>query len=235
MPRQGCPCMLTPVRRTNNRCCLLKVFRHITKNNLFFSKIHHQSWIFGCLCGLFGNSVAMILWFKRLNSELFNLFSHFSLLMETTWLCVQGDSCCCCRHLDGSCRRLTVLQTEVIRGVLLVWHTYLSWIHFVCTLCWLRTGGVSWPHLATRTVWPPHHHHDLFSCSRLSCDSPALITLPCVYERETKRRVSQRLEGRKHHLAVIIPLMMSPDIVYDVEILVCFLGEKSVFINKNHR
>lgn len=148
--------------------------------------------------------------------------------METAWL-QRDDNGACFRHMDVWCRHLSVLQTQVIWKVLLVWHSYLSWIDCVCALSWLESGGASWPHLATHTVWPAPPT-PVFSSSRLSCGSPDLILLPCVYEWETKRR----LEGRRHHLAVIIPLMT--DIRCDVGFLVCLFREKQTFfINKNHQ
>lgn len=88
--------------------------------------------------------------------------------METARL-QQDDNGGCFRHVDVSCRHLSVLQTEVIWKVLLVWHTYLSWIDSVCALGWLQSGGASWPHLDTRIVWPPQQ---VLCSSRLSCDSP---------------------------------------------------------------
>lgn len=74
------------------------------------------------------------------------------------------------------------------------------------------------PHLATHTVSLPP--------SRLSCDTPDFIVLPCVYERETKRGASKRLEGRRTIWQWLF-LWWQISNVMEILFLACLCGEKN--------
>lgn len=122
--------------------------------------------------------------YEILSSMLFYLLLHFLWWELPCCAAAWGCNQCCGGHIDVSCHHLAVLKTEVIWRVL-VWHTYHSWLHFVS-----KPEGfpASFGYSYCITPTPPP--------SRLGCDTPDFFILPCVYERETKRGASKRLEGR---------------------------------------
>lgn len=130
-----------------------------------------------------------------------------------------GCNRCSGGHIDVSCHHLAVLQTEVIWRVLLVWHTYHSWLHFVSK----PEGFPAWF----------GHSYCITPPSRLGCDTPDFIVLPCVYERETKRGASKRLEGRRTIWQWLF-LWWQISNVMEILFLACLCGKKTcVFVNKN--
>lgn len=73
-----------------------------------------------------------------------------------------------------------------------VWSITFSDYVFVYPPCWLAGHtGISWPHLALRTVWPS----ESYSSSTLGSDSPDLISIFCVFESETRKREEEREGG----------------------------------------
>lgn len=124
--------------------------------------------------------------------------------------------------VSSLCCRLSLSKKSFLSNTL----TFHGLIWLALIAVW-RSFLASFGHSYCMTIHPPLHPQ-LFSSSRLSCDSPDLILLPCVYERETKRR----LEGRRHHLEVIIPLMTGEDIRSDVGFFVCLCRKRTDILYK---
>lgn len=97
---------------------------------------------------------------------------------------------------------------------------YLSWFYFVCSLCWLMDQrgfmASSGPSYCMTSSW-------VFLLQQAGQHLPRPYRSPlCIWE--TKRRGCQRLEGRRHHLAVIMSLMTGWDIISDeLEFILLFV------------